>query len=90
MAQLDNDDFTEIIEIIRNDPALKPVFKGWNLSNPILHNTFQACEDWFVNGFNATPTTSLKVGLETALGETTTNARAQAIAKAWVKWRFSQ
>lgn len=90
MAQLDNEDFTKIKEIIHNEPALKEVFKAWNISKTVKHNLLQACEDWFVTGFNTTPTSSLKASFEVVLGGTTTNARAQAVATAWAKWRFDQ
>ena len=87
MATLTNDDFTEIKKIIRNDPTARSTFKVWGLSKAEYKAMFQAAEDWFVNGFDATPTSSFKAALEVEAG-TMTNAQAKQVGFAWMGWRF--
>lgn len=86
MATLTDGDFTEIRNIISSDPVLKAEFKAWNLAKDVWKAIFQASEDWFVNGFNTTPTTSFKAALDAV--STTTGAQAKAIGKVWFAWRI--
>jgi len=51
---------------------------------------FQACEDWFVNSFNNTPSISFKDALSTAFGQTITNSLAQKVAVIWFAWKAPQ
>ena len=53
-----------------------------------LMNMFQACEDWFTNGFNNVPTTSLKSALETGLGQSITLDLAKKVIQVWFKWKI--
>ena len=87
MAVLDNDDFTQIKKFIRNDPTARAEFKAWGLSKQEYKDMFQAAEDWFVNGFTATPSNSFKAALEVEAGAMT-NAQAKQVGYAWMGWRF--
>lgn len=87
MAVLDNSDFTEIAQFIRNSPN-KAEFKAAGFSKADWKALFQAAEDWFVGAFNTTPTTSFKGALDAVV--TTTSGQAQAIGKVWMNWRFSK
>ena len=87
MAILDNEDFTNIRQYIARDPTAKATFKSWGLSKQVWKDTFQAAEDWFVNGFTTTPTNSFKAALEVEAGATT-NAQAKQVGFIWMNWRF--
>jgi hypothetical protein len=79
MATLDNGDFTNIKKIIKRDPTYRDTFKLWGLDKVTWKAAFQAAEDWFVNGFTTTPTTSFKTAIEAETGAAT-NAQASAPA----------
>lgn len=85
MAILTDADFLQIREIISTNPAIKAELKFWPLSKATWKLAFQASEDWFVNGFNATPTTSYKAAIVAITGAAT-NAQVKALASAWIKW----
>ena len=87
MATLTTQDFQDIQRMIRADAALWQEFKTWGLTKQQWMNAFQAVEDWFTGAFNTTPTSSFKAALETVTG-TTTGARAQAVGRIWIQWRF--
>lgn len=89
MAVLSNADFTEIKQNIASNVDIKSTFKTWGLSKQVWKDTFQAAEDWFVNGFTVTPTNSFKASLEVVAGAMT-NAQAKAIGRAWMSWRFDK
>ena len=46
---------------------------------------FQAAEDWFVGGFNTTPSSSFKAALEGIAG-LMTNAQARNVSVIWARW----
>ena len=52
MATLNNNDFQDIKKIIRRDPTARAEFKAWGLEKATWKATFQAAEDWFVDGFS--------------------------------------
>lgn len=85
MAILTDANFKEIREIININPAIKAELKFWPLSKANWKLAFQASEDWFVNGFNTTPTTSYKSAI-TAITGAATNAQVKALASSWIKW----
>ena len=89
MATLDSADFTELRQIIHSNPSLRAVFKSWGLSKQDWYNLLQASENWFVNGFLNTPSTSYKAALAATV-PSITNAQAKNIAKIWMQWRFSK
>ena len=88
MAVLDNSDFTEIKQQIRGS-SHRDTFKNWGLDKQTWKDTFQAAEDWNINGFTVTPTTSFKAALEVEAGAMT-NAQAKAVAKVWAQWSFKE
>jgi len=88
MAVLDNDDFTEIKNQIRGSTH-RDTFRSWGLDKPTWKLLFQAAEDWNINGFTVTPTTSFKAALEVE-GGAMTNAQAKAVAKIWSQWSFKE
>lgn len=89
MATLSDSDFQQIREIIGSNIEIKTVLKAWGLDKATWKAAFQASEDWFVNGFNSTPSTSYKAAIEVVTGATTV-ARAKHLALAWIKWRYDK
>ncbi len=89
MATLDNSDFTVMRNHIRRTPDLRETFRGVTWTKQVWKDTMQAAEDWFVNGFTATPTESFKAALEVEAGAMS-NAEAKLVARAWMAWRFPQ
>jgi hypothetical protein len=89
MAVLGNNDYQQIKKIIRNDPVSRAEFKSWGLSKQVWMDMFQAAEDWFVNGFDATPSNSFKAALEAEAGAMT-NAQAKQTGYAWMAWRAQE
>ena len=87
MAILDNTDFNAIAKLIKKDPTEYAEFKAWGLSKSVWKSAFQTAEDWFIDGFLVSPTTSFKAEIETVTGATT-NARAKAVGYAWMGWRY--
>ena len=93
MATLDNDDFTSIRQYITRDPIAKAEFKSWGIDKATWKALFQEAEDWFVNGFTTTPTTSFKGALDAVAAAalpdpfTVTNAQAKQIGYVWTDWR---
>ena len=89
MAILEDSDFQDIKKRIRNDPVARAEFKAWPLSKQVWKDVFQAAEDWFVNGFTATPSSSFKAALEVEAGAMT-NAQAKQIGFVWMGWRHAK
>lgn len=89
MTQLDSNDFTQIKKLIRRYPAVEAEVKAWGLDRPTWMALFQAAEDWFVNGFNSTPTSSFKAALEAAAGPMTAN-QAKWLGRIWFEWRIGE
>lgn len=89
MATLDGTDFRNLKKRIQQDPAAKVQFKGWGLSRSVWKATFQAAENWFVDGFLSLPSTSFKAAIEAQTGPTT-NARAIQVGKVWMGWRYAK
>ena len=89
MATLSNEDFHEIKKIIRQDPVSNQVFKELSLSRYAWENTFQAAEDWFVDGFNTPPPTSFKAAVEVHAGALT-GFQTKEIGYVWMAWRSSK
>lgn len=87
MATLANEDFTNIRQYIAHDTAAKDEFKSWGINKATWKALFQAAEDWFVDGFTTTPTSSFKAALEAEAGAMT-NAQAKQIGFIWMHWRF--
>lgn len=87
MATLDNDDFSEIKRITKNDANMWNVLKSWGLSKSTWQSALQAVENWFVEAFNVlAPNTTIKEEIETVTG-TCTNAQANQLVRSWIRWR---
>ena len=86
MATLTSEDHSNIKKFIKSDPTYRVTFKLWSLSKDQWIAAFQAAEDWFVNGFSATPTESFKAAIEAQTGAAT-NAQVKAVGWVWMKWR---
>lgn len=89
MAVLTDANYTEIRQIVKSNPDAWSSHKGMGLSKPVWENTYQAAEDWFVDGFAITPTESFTAALEGEAGSMT-NAEAKWIGKVWFEWRVGQ
>lgn len=90
MATLDNSDFTEIKRISRSDAQMWEVLQAWGLDKATWQAALQAVEDWFVNAFNVSaPSTTIKAEIETETGACT-NAQANQLTHAWIRWRDRQ
>lgn len=89
MATLDNSDFTEIRRFILADETMRAVLLAWGLDKETWKAALQAIEDWFVNGFSSTPSSSLKAAIEVETGACT-NAQANQLTRAWFRWRDAQ
>lgn len=87
MAVLTNADYQQIKKFVRNDPTARATFKAWGLDKQTYKDVFQAAEDWFVNGFSTTPSSSFKAALEAQVGAMT-NDQAKQIGFVWMEWRF--
>lgn len=87
MTTLTSSDFTKIKTDIRNDSASNNVFKAWGLDKPTWKSLLQETEDYFVDAFNVTPSTSYKTAVDAIT--TITNAQAQMIFKSWASWKSS-
>lgn len=87
MATLNSQDFKDIQQRIRSDPAARAEFKTWPLTKQQWYDLFQAAETWFVSAFTTTPTTSFKAALAVVY-PSITNAQAKQIAFVWMGWRF--
>lgn len=90
MATLDDSDFTEIRRIANADANMKAQLKAWGLSKAEWQAALQAIEDWFVSAFNVSaPSTTIKAEIETETGACT-NAQANQLTRAWLRWRDRQ
>ena len=90
MATLDDADFSTIKRIIRSDPEMRATLKTWGLSKATWKAALQAIEDWFVDAFNvSTPSATIKATIETETGACT-NAQANQLTRAWLRWRDRQ
>jgi len=66
------------------------VLKGWSLAKNTWRSALQAIEDWFVGAFNVSaPSTTIKAEIETVTG-VCTNAQANQLTRAWLRWRDRQ
>jgi hypothetical protein len=88
MAILTNADYQQIKKLAKNDLTARAEFKAWGLSKQVWMDLFQAAEDWFVNGFTATPSNSFKDALEVEAGAMT-NAQAKQVGYVWMGWRYA-
>lgn len=86
MAVLSTSDYQDIKKFIRSDETARAEFKSWGLDKQTWMDAFQGAEDWFVNGFTSTPSSSFKSAIELETGATT-NARAKQVGFIWNCWR---
>lgn len=92
MATITDADFTQIRQIINNYPAAKAEMKLLNLDRTTWMATFQAIEDWFVNGFGSVPSVSLRGAID-VVTTATTSGQDQILGEVWFEfkqWKRSQ
>ena len=91
MAILTNADIAELwgpfYEIYQTD--IKAEGASGFLSVADVKELFQAIEDWYVNGYNVTPTSAFKDSVIADLTNwaTVTNTFLQAASAAWYRWK---
>jgi hypothetical protein len=85
MAQLTDADYSQIKKIIKSNPTAHQILKDWGLDKTTWKALFQETEDWNVDGFTVTPTTSFKAALDAITA--TTNQQAKMIWSVWAEWQ---
>ena len=87
MATITDNDFTWIKNWVKSRPEIWNEFKIWGIDKSTFLSGFQACENYMINAFGTTPTTSVRTAIENAVGATTA-LRAQYVFITWVNWKL--
>lgn len=87
MAVIGPGDYRQLRKLAYSKDGCKTEMKALpNLpTNTQLLAVFQAIEDFW-----ATNAATLKASMQTAYGQTLTNAHAKKLGRAWLMWKFNQ